>query len=223
MYHCFVLLLFLAFLQNIMQYLKFYELMREFTVFSLADIRVVDPDFHRRRLHEWQEKGYLRKIIKGYYMFSDIPMHEEVLFEVSNRIYSPSYVSLETALWFHGLIPESVYGICCVSTRRTYRFQTTIAAMTYGHVLPRLFFGYNLVGYGQSKTFKLASPEKAILDNLYSRPSLRSEEDFASLRLNPDRFHELINEEQVFADLQRFGQKSLDKRFRVLWRTIQHA
>jgi len=76
-----------GYIQNIMRYLQFYELMRSFTVFSLADIRAVDPGFHRRRLAEWQQKGYLRKIIKGYYMFSEIPLCEEILFEVANRIY----------------------------------------------------------------------------------------------------------------------------------------
>ena len=206
-----------------MRYLQFYELMRCFTVFSLADIRTVDPGFHRRRLTEWQQKGYLRKIIKGYYMFSEISLCEEILFEVANRIYSPSYVSLESALSHHGLIPEGVYRICCLSTRRTYRFETTLGQMTYGHVLPRLFFGYDLVGYGQNKTFKLARPEKAILDYLYSRPALCNEDDFTSLRLHPERFSELVEEGPLFACLQRFGQKSLDRRLKTLWRTMQHA
>jgi predicted transcriptional regulator of viral defense system len=206
-----------------MHYMQFYHLMRDFTVFSLADIRMVDPVFHRRRLHEWQQKGYLRKVIKGYYMFAHNPLSEKVLFEISNRIYSPSYVSLDTALWFYGLIPESVYGISCISTRRTYRFQTSLGQMTYVHVLPRLFFGYNLMDYDQNKIYNLASPEKAILDYLYSHPSLRSEEDFSSLRLNPDRFRELIQEEQLHAYVQRFGNKSLGNRLKGLCRSIQHA
>ena len=206
-----------------MRYLQFYELMRCFTVFSLADIRAVDPGFHRRRLTEWQQKGYLRKIVKGYYMFSEIALGEEILFEVANRIYSPSYVSLESALSYHGLIPEGVYGICCLSTRRTYRFQTSLGRMTYGHVLPRLFFGYELVGYGKGKRFAIASPEKTILDYLYSHPALRTEDDFASLRLHPERFGELIEEGRLFSSLGRFGQKSLDRRLKTLWRTMQRA
>ena len=78
-----------------MQYLKLKESLKDFTVFSLADIRRVDSSFHRRRLNEWQEKRYIKKLIKGYYIFSDLELNENVLFEIANRIYAPSYVSLD--------------------------------------------------------------------------------------------------------------------------------
>jgi len=44
-----------------MQYLKLREFLKDFTVFSLTDIKRVDSHFHRRGLNEWQEKGYIKK------------------------------------------------------------------------------------------------------------------------------------------------------------------
>ena len=109
-----------------MQYLEFQKSFNNFTVFSLADIRQVEPGFYRRRLNEWQGKGYLKKVIKGYYIFSGMVLKESVLFEIANRIYNPSYISFEMALAYYGLIPESVYGITSASTRKTSHFRTPV-------------------------------------------------------------------------------------------------
>src|SRR4030043_614617 len=105
-----------------MNYLNLRGSLKNFSVFSLRDILRGEPGFHRRRLNEWQAKGYIRKVIKGFYIFSDLPLDELVLFEIANRVYKPSYVSLESALAYYQLIPESVFGVTSVSTRRTYRF-----------------------------------------------------------------------------------------------------
>ena len=41
-----------------MKYIELKEYLQEFTVFSVTDIRRIDIDFYRRRLNEWQDKGY---------------------------------------------------------------------------------------------------------------------------------------------------------------------
>ena len=84
-----------------MQYLELEKSFKDFTVFSLTDIKRIHAGFHRRRLNEWQEKGYIKKIIKGYYISSDLEISENILFEIANRIYRPSYISLETALSYY--------------------------------------------------------------------------------------------------------------------------
>ena len=86
--------------------MKFLELQSEFKdlpIFSLNDIKNIEPNFHRRRLNEWQDKGFIKKIIRGYYLFSDTPVDEEILFKISNQIYYPSYISLESALSYYNL------------------------------------------------------------------------------------------------------------------------
>jgi predicted transcriptional regulator of viral defense system len=185
--------------------------MKDFTVFSVRDILGVDPAFHRRRLNEWQDKGYIRKVIKGFYVLADRALDEWALFEIANRIYKPSYVSLETALAHYQLIPESVYGVTSISTRRSYRFASSLAEFRYRTVTPRLFFGYDLAAAG-ARRVKIARPEKAVLDFLYLNPRLRSDADYGSLRFDAERFFQLVSEERLRTALARFRHKTLLER-----------
>jgi predicted transcriptional regulator of viral defense system len=196
---------------NEMRYIEFNKSMRSFTVFSLNDIKKIDKNFHRRRLNEWQNKGYIKKVIRGYYIFSDLALNENILFEIANRIYNPSYISLEMAFSYYHLIPESVYGITSVSTRRTYRFRTSVGEFIYRKIKPNLFFGYNLISY-KGKRFKVASIEKAILDYFYINPNTKTEIDFASLRMNKDSFLRQINEKELYKFLKEFDQKTLTRK-----------
>ena len=205
-----------------MQYLTLRESFKDFTVFSLHDIRKIDAGFHRRRLNVWQDKGYIKKIIRGYYIFSDLEVDENALFEISNRIYSPSYISFETALSYHHLIPESVYGISAASTRRTYTFKTPIAGFSYRTIKPNLFFGYDLASHG-NKHMKIATMEKAILDYFYLNPGIKRAPDFASLRINRALFLEKAQEETLYEFTDRFAKKTLTKRIQSFLRFLKNA
>ena len=212
----------IALLRNIMKYIQLKESLKDFTVFSLTDIRKIESNFHRRRLNEWQEKKFIRKVIKGYYIFSDLKLTENILFEIANKIYSPSYISFEMALSYYSLIPESVYGVISAATRRTYRFKTSIAEFTYRTIKPRLFFGYNLVKY-DNKYFKIASIEKAVLDYFYINPHIKNKHDFVNLRINKDVFFEQINMEKLHTFTQKFGQRTLTKRINLFLEFIKNA
>lgn len=205
-----------------MQYIELKETLKDFTIFSLNDIKKIDSRFFRSRLNEWQDKGYIKKIIKGCYIFSDLKLNENVLFEIANRIYSPSYISFEMAFSYYRLIPESVYEITSASTRRTYKFKTPIAEFSYRTISPRLFFGYNLVKYN-NKYFKFASIEKAILDYFYINSNLTKNDNFESLRINKDIFFEQINEKKLHMYLEIFDKNSLTRRIKSFWEFIAHA
>ena len=194
-----------------MQYIEFKKALKDFTIFSFNDIKTIDKNFFRIRLNEWQDKGYIKKIVKGYYIFSDLELNENVLFEIANRIYSPSYISFEIALSYYHLIPESVYGMTSASTRRTYKFKTPIAEFAYRTIKPEFFFGYNLIEYN-NKSFKIASMEKAILDYFYLNPKIEKESDFVSLRINRDVFLKQIDKEKFNKFLNKFAKKTLTRR-----------
>ena len=205
--------------------MKFLELkseLKDFTIFSLNEIRNIEPDFYRRRLNEWQDKDYIKKIIRGYYIFSDLKFSEEILFKIANRIYSPSYVSLESALSYYHLIPESVYGITSISTRKTYHFRTSIGEFIYRSLKPSLFFGYDLIKFHE-KYSKMACIEKALLDYLYLNPDIETEQDFESLRINKEMFFEKMNEEKLMNFLEKFNQKKLTGRINHFWSYIKNA
>lgn len=204
-----------------MVFLALQEKLKDFIVFNLNDIRKIDAGFDLRRLSEWREKGYVKMIRRGHYAFAGLQMNESVLFLMANKIYAPSYVSLEMALSHYSLIPESVYGITSVATRKTNHFQSDYGEFIYRHIKPQLMFGYALIGY-QGQTYKIAEVEKAILDYFYLNPHLSSEHDFDGLRFNADEFGRQANRNKLRSYLNAFGNKSLTKRVNKFLRHIHY-
>jgi len=202
-----------------MRYIEFRKALAGFPVFSLSDIRAIDERFDRRRLTEWQQKRYITKIIKGHYVFSDVEIDDDRLMQIANRIYDPSYISLETALSYYHLIPESVYAVTSVSTRRTYELNTPVSRFLYRSLHRRLFFGYDI----RPGPIKIAFVEKALLDLFYRNPGLRREEDFASLRLVQDALLDQFDPGRFEEYLRRFAQKSLTRRMELFTRWMRDA
>ncbi len=205
-----------------MRYLKFKNSLKEYTVFSLNDIRKIDSNFRRRQLNEWQDKGYIRKIVKGYYIFSDRAVNEDTLYRIANKIYRPSYVSLEIALSHYSLIPESVYSVTSVSTKRTYNFSTPVGGFTYRTLKPELFFGYHIVRKNDDTPYKIAAPEKALLDYLYLNPHYDTLKDYRELRISSEMFWESIEEKKLLSYVEKFGQKKLKYRVEKLLRYLKN-
>ncbi len=175
-----------------MRYIEFREALKKFLVFNLKEIYKIESNFDARRLYEWQEKGYIIKIINGYYIFNNDELSENMLYEIANRIYRHSYVSLESALNYYGLIPEQTYMILSVSTRKTTKFNTQIGNFSYRKISKQCFFGYGIERIGEI-CWKIASPEKALVDYLYFNSDIKTKKDIMGIRINPDIFNDLIN------------------------------
>ncbi len=80
----------------------------------------------------------------------------------------PGYISLQTALYHHGMIDQIPRNITVVSLARTRLFKTPLATISVHHIAPEFFFDYEL----DLKTqVKMATPEKALLDVLYLKPA----------------------------------------------------
>jgi hypothetical protein len=72
--------------------------------------------------------------------------------------------------------------------------------------------------------YRLAEPEKAILDYLYLNPSVRTQQDIDSLRLNRNEFENLIDTARLNSYLGIFNSKSLTKRVKLITeKLIQHV
>jgi len=194
--------------RNKLDFIQFKSKMIDFPVFSIADIRTVYPDFDRRRVYEWQIKNYILKVSKGLYIFSDVPLNETMLFRIANKLYRPSYISLETAMAYYQLIPEAVYGVTSVSTRRTYKFNTELATFSYRTVSPHLFFGYSIT----PDLIKIATVEKTLLDYFYLNPDIDNQKAYESLRIDISALMEQIDRGRLKYQLDRFGSSALSKR-----------
>jgi len=205
-----------------MNYGKFREKLENFIIFALKDIRKIEADFDLRRLNEWQKKGFLRTVRRGYYIFSDTEINEQSLFLIANKIYSPSYVSLEMAFSYYNLIPESVYGITSVTSKKTNNFKTDFGEFIYRHIKSELMFGYKLVKYG-NHNFRIAEIEKAILDYFYLNSHLKTENDFTEMRFDEKEFKALVDRSKLNRYLAVFNNKSLEKRMKRFLNYIDYA
>lgn len=76
----------------------------------------------------------------------------------------PSYVSLQSALFYHGMISQIPHVVYAVSPARTRRWLTPLATVSIHHLCPSFFFGFESIG---KSSIKMACPEKALLDCLY--------------------------------------------------------
>lgn len=85
---------------------------------------------------------------------------------IANKLYQPSYVSLETALSHYNIIPEVVYGTTSITTKAPREFSTPIGNFTYQHIKTEAFTGYRLMEIDRFKAL-FAEPEKALADYLY--------------------------------------------------------
>jgi predicted transcriptional regulator of viral defense system len=204
--------------------MKFLAFQKQFSGFPLVSVSEVEksfPAFDHNVLTRWQRAGYLEKIRNNQYRFTNRPISgEDELFFIANRIYNPSYVSLQSALSWHGFIPEGVFTVTNVTTLKTQTFNTSAGTFAYRTVKPELFFGYQLITFGAFR-FKIATPAKALLDLLYFFPNLDSEDHFFELRLNfwelKEKFDPIIFEQY----LSVFNSRALENRATTLLKFLQ--
>lgn len=205
-----------------MQYLDLKTQLKDFPVFSIKDIEKVDSSFHKQRLSEWQKKGYIKKVRQGFYIFSGLEMNEQTLFTIANRIYEPSYISLEMALSIYGLIPEAVYGITSVTSQRTKRLKTPVGDFIYRHADPTLLFGYQLREH-DGHHYQIAEIEKVVLDYFYFNAKINDTESFEGMRFNASEFREKANMQKFNTYLKAFDNQALAKRISSFLTYINHA
>jgi hypothetical protein len=129
-----------------------------------------DYAYPRDKITDLLAKGIIVRVKKGLYVFGDAyrtrPYCREIL---ANLIYGPSCASLEYALHYHGLTPESSVTLTSVTTKRARQFQTPVGLFLY-RTIPEAGFhvGMQRVELGDGRAFLLAGPEKALADKLRS-------------------------------------------------------
>ena len=120
------------------------------------------------QLNRWLKKGLIIKLKKGIYLLNknDRRNNPGQIF-LANQLYEPSYVSLEFALNFYGLIPERAVEVTSVSTKKTARFSNEAGEYVYQHIKPEAFRGFRSVKDDNGFSSFIAEPEKAVVDFLY--------------------------------------------------------
>ena len=120
------------------------------------------------KINELVKKKTLIKIRRGLYIVGqNVRSINPEPSLVSNHLYSPSYVSMDTALSLWGLIPERVFEITCCTTRLNKKFKTPIGTFSYTNIpLPYYSFGIEKLSLTPKQTILIGSPEKALCDKI---------------------------------------------------------
>ena len=109
------------------------------------------------------KKGVFARLKPGFYALKrNMPPD----FYLANYLYSPSYISLETALSYYNLIPETVYSVTSVTSKPTREFDIQNRAFSYSKIKKGAYTGY-IPTQIEGKMVYIATPEKAAADFLY--------------------------------------------------------
>jgi predicted transcriptional regulator of viral defense system len=144
----------------------------------------------RLQLSRWVKSGQLFQLRRGLYALA--PPWRKVdphPFLIANRMRSGSYVSLQSALAWHGVIPEQVPVVTSVGPGRAETANTPLGVFRVQHIAEALRFGYSRVEVAPRQFAFVAVPEKALLDLVHLTPGGDTGEFLRELRLqNPAAF-----------------------------------
>ena len=152
--------------------MKLYELIKKYGNLPVIDTENLlagesDPNSIRVQISRWVRSEKLIQVKRGIYLlakeYRKVDAYEPHLASILEK---PSYISLEKALEYHGLIPEGVPVYTLVTTRRPRRLVSSVGTFDYRHIKSSLFWGYSSVTVNGQTAF-MASIEKAILDLFY--------------------------------------------------------
>ena len=158
--------------------------------------------------------GDLIMLKKGLYVVSPdvsgVELSEEL---IANHLYTPSYVSMASALRYYGLIPEAVYTMQSMTLNHAKKFDTPLGRFTYTHI-GKAAYSIGLVPQtANGVTFIMASPEKALCDMIansqgvnlrYNTDARRYLEE--DIRMEMDDFMKM--DVSIFKDYAKVGKKS---------------
>jgi predicted transcriptional regulator of viral defense system len=182
-----------------MKYDDLLHILKGRPVFTSALLRAGDVDTVDlgRQLSRWATSGRLLQLRRGIYALPETyRARRPNPFEVANLLERPSYVSLESALSHHGVIPEAVFVTTSVTTARAGEFETPLGSYAYRHVAPPFFWGYTAESVGSTEVF-VARAEKALLDLVYLRPRADEPAFLQGLRLDIDRLNLRVLEDMA--------------------------
>ncbi len=128
----------------------------------------------RVTLHRLAKQEKLTRLMKGYYALNPDIDWEQFACE----IVRPSYISLEYALWHHGILDQVPTSITLITTKSTREHVLTNHVLEYSHIDPNLYFGAKIEG-----SHLIAEKEKAILDEIYMISLRKRHLNFKSLDL----------------------------------------
>jgi len=121
-----------------------------------------------------KQQGLLTALKKGLYIYHSPYVKTLISKEIiANNLLGPSYISYEYALYYHGLIPESVEEVTSATTKKVKSFLTPYGVFSYRHIDKKLYaLGLEIVS-SKLGNFMIASKEKALCDKIFATKGVK--------------------------------------------------
>jgi predicted transcriptional regulator of viral defense system len=153
-----------------MDYFSLLKKAKEYPLFKVTDVIKWFPNMDKKavlnQLYLWTAKGRLERLKKGTYKLPDYEIKDT--FVLAGFLYSPSYISLESALNSANIIPDIPFATTSIAIGKTQTFRAKdYGVFTYQSIKKGLFFGFETVMADKNYSYNIASPEKALFDYFY--------------------------------------------------------
>jgi predicted transcriptional regulator of viral defense system len=171
------------------------------------------------KLSRLVKQGKYIPIVKGLYETN----HTVPGYLLAGSIYGPSYLSFEFALAYYGLIPEAVYTFTSATFEKKKKkiFKTAFGVFTYRDIpAPAYSYGVNIRVEG-GYSYIIASPEKALCDQLYKVEGIKNYQELGHLLLDDLRIDEQELQKLNVADVSVLAQKYGSTNVRKLSRWLE--
>ncbi|MFH1244922.1 MAG: hypothetical protein V1662_00365 [Candidatus Omnitrophota bacterium] len=179
---------------------------------------ISNPDPLKVQISRWEKAGKLIQLKRGIYLLADayrkIEVYEPYIASILKR---PSYLSLEKALEYYGLIPEAVKVYTSVTTKRAGVFSSPAGVFGYKHIKSSLFWGYKPLTLRRQTAF-IAAPEKALLDLIYLNGIKITSDYLEGLRLQN---LEQINLDTLFQYAGKFQKPGMLRAAKVIEKYVR--
>lgn len=195
-----------------MNFSRFQTELRPMLVFNSMDVQKIDPDFNTVNLNNWQNKDYIIKLVKGLYTFADYKLDKELLYFAANKIIDPSYVTCESALSYYGILKIEDQ-IVSVNPLKTHTYKSQYRGFKFHKSVPSLMNNYELVEYNQHY-FKIATPEKAIVDFFFFNPKYQKREQISKLPFDSEKLANKVDGKKIWRILYDYNNNLLERRIR---------
>lgn len=169
------------------------SLTAELPCFGIDNLKIteINSSYLRRILSRLTKRGELVRLKKGFYVSSNFIRKTKIenkyspfLEFLANKIYHPSYLSLEYVLSFHNLLTEAPVNFTAITKKKPVVFSNHLGNFIYRHVKDELFLGFE-TSLKKDFPVKKASCAKALFDFLYLRKGeVVNTDAFDELRLN---------------------------------------
>lgn len=153
-----------------MRYEQFREKVKDFPLISGQHLKLIagNSQVFKNQLMRWKKAGKLICLKRNLYILNknDRKINPSHLF-IAYELYKPSYVSMEYALSYYGIIPEKVVDVSCITSKKTAIFENAFGKFIYQHVKLNCFTGYIELKDEAGLPYYMANSEKAVVDFIY--------------------------------------------------------